>query len=61
MGRPRPTKDHKISHDPVAIEGLFVTFLLEAHRRPPTQIILDLEATDDPIHGHQEGRFLHGY
>jgi hypothetical protein len=48
-------------HDPVAIEGLFVTFSLEAHRRPPTQIILDLEATDDPIHGHQERRFLHGY
>jgi hypothetical protein len=34
---------------------------LEAHRRPPEQIILDLDATDDPLHGHQEGRFFHGY
>ncbi len=29
--------------------------------RPPKQIILDLDATDDPLHGHQEGRFFHGY
>ena len=34
---------------------------LEAHRRPPAQIILDLDATDDPLHGNQEGRFFHGY
>ena len=32
-----------------------------AHRRAPEQIILDLDATDDPLHGHQEGRFFHGY
>jgi hypothetical protein len=56
-----PTKYHRISHDPAAIEELFVTLFLEAHRRPPKQIILDLDATDDPIHGHQEGRFFHGY
>jgi hypothetical protein len=34
---------------------------LEAHRRAPGRIILDLDATDDPLHGHQEGRFFHGY
>jgi hypothetical protein len=34
---------------------------LEAHRRPPARLVLDLDATDDPIHGHQEGRFFHGY
>src|SRR6185503_8915940 len=39
----------------------FVAVFLEAYRRPPTQIILDLDATDDPLHGHQEGRFFHGY
>ena len=33
---------------------------LDAHRRAPEQIILDLDATDDPLHGHQEGRFFHG-
>ena len=52
---------HKISHDGDAIEALFVDLFLEAHQRAPGQIILDLDATDDPIHGHQEGRFFHGY
>jgi Transposase DDE domain group 1 len=40
---------------------LLVTLFLEGHERPPKQIILDLDATDDPLHGHQEGRFFHGY
>ncbi|HTT05140.1 MAG TPA: IS1380 family transposase, partial [Steroidobacteraceae bacterium] len=44
-----------------AIEGLFVELFLEAHPQPPDQIVLDLDATDDPLHGHQEGRFFHGY
>ena len=52
---------HKIGHDPRAIERLFVTLFLDAHPRPPARIVLDLDATDDPIHGHQEGRFFHGY
>jgi len=52
---------HRIGHDPAAIEGLFVALFLEAHARPPERIILDLDATDDPLHGHQEGRFFHGY
>ena len=34
---------------------------LEAHTTPPEEIIIDLDATDDPLHGHQEGRFFHGY
>jgi hypothetical protein len=34
---------------------------LDAHERPPQQIVLDLDATDDPVHGEQEGRFFHGY
>jgi len=52
---------HKIGHDETAIEALFVTLFLEAHARPPQPIVLDLDATDDPLHGHQEGRFFHGY
>ena len=56
-----PTRYHKISHNPVAIKGLFVDLFLEAHDRAPNQIILDLDATDDPVHGEQEGRFFHGY
>ena len=52
---------HKIRHDAAAIEGLFVDLFLETHKTPPREIILDLDATDDPVHGHQEGRFFHGY
>jgi hypothetical protein len=55
------TRYHKISHNPVAIRNLFVDLFLEAHDRAPAQIILDLDATDDPLHGEQEGRFFHGY
>lgn len=61
LSRPKPTRYHKISHDPQAIEDLFVTLFTESHKKAPKQIILDLDATDDPIHGHQEGRFFHGY
>ena len=56
-----PSRYHKISHDRGAIETLFVTLFLEAYSTPPERIILDLDATDDPLHGAQEGRFFHGY
>jgi Transposase DDE domain group 1 len=56
-----PSCYHKIDHDGAAIEKLFVALFLEAHATPPARIILDLDATDDPLHGHQEGRFFHGY
>src|SRR6201984_1193212 len=56
-----PTRYHQNSHNPVAIKGLFVDLFLEAHDRAPNEIILDLDATDDPVHGEQEGRFFHGY
>src|SRR5258708_24963500 len=56
-----PTRYHRISHNPFAIRNLFVDLFLEAHDRAPAQIILDLDATDDPVHGEQEGRFFHGY
>ena len=56
-----PQRYHKIGHDAEAIKALFVTLFLEAHAKPPRRMILDLDATDDPLHGHQEGRFFHGY
>jgi Transposase DDE domain group 1 len=56
-----PARYHKIGHDGAAIERLLVDLFLEAHKTPPREIILDLDATDDPLHGHQEGRFFHGY
>src|SRR6202158_5429560 len=61
LSRPEPTRYHKIAHNPAAIEELFVTLFLDAYKAPPKQIILDLDATDDPVHGAQEGRFFHGY
>ena len=56
-----PTRYHKIAADTGAIEALFVDLFLDAHQRAPSRIILDLDATDDPLHGNQEGRFFHGY
>ena len=61
LSRLQPTRYHKISHNPVAIRELLVDLFLEAHQEAPDQIILDLDATDDPLHGQQEGRFFHGY
>jgi hypothetical protein len=61
LSRSEPTRYHKISYDGAAIEGLFVNLFLDAHSAPPPQITLDLDATDDPLHGHQEERFFHGY
>lgn len=51
----------KIGHDGAAIEKLFVDLFLDAQEKPPREIVLDLDATDDPLHGDQEGRFFHGY
>jgi hypothetical protein len=52
---------HKIRPQADAIERLWVDLYLDAHSEAPREIILDLDATDDPLHGHQEGRFFHGY
>lgn len=43
------------------IENFFVETFLSLHSTPPQEIVLDFDATDDPIHGHQLGRFFHGY
>jgi hypothetical protein len=61
LSRLEPSRYHKISHNPIAIKRLMVDLFLEAHDRAPSEIILDLDATDDPVHGEQEGRFFHGY
>ncbi len=51
----------RISLEPEAVDELLIDLFLEAHEEPPTEVVLDLDATDDPIHGKQEGRFFHGY
>ena len=61
-GRPGETsRYHKIAYDKDALQALFVELFVDAHDRPPEEIVLDLDATDDPLHGYQEGRFFHGY
>jgi hypothetical protein len=51
----------KIVAEVAAMDGLLVEVFLEAYEAPPEEIILDVDATDDPVHGQQEGRFFHGY
>lgn len=70
IGRDR---HHKLDHDAAAIERIFVDIFLDAHsadagghpkrqqKEPPSRIIIDLDATDDPVYGEQEGRHFHGY
>lgn len=54
-------RHHKLDHDADAIERLFVDLFLDAHTEPPVRIVIDLDATDDPLYGEQEGRHFHGY
>src|SRR5579871_6480958 len=61
LSRLEPSRYHKISHNPIAIKRLLIDLFLEAYARAPREIVLDLDATDDPLHGEQEGRFFHGY
>lgn len=56
-----PGRYHRINYDAEKLDGLLVDLFLESYDQPPRQIILDLDATDDPVHGDQEGRFFHGY
>ena len=51
----------KVVYDPEAMDRLLVNLFLDAHKSAPQQIVLDVDATDDPLHGKQEGRFFHGY
>src|SRR5256886_7299458 len=61
MGSPYAERYNKISYSPEAIDALLMDLFLEAHRRAPREIVLDLDATDTPLHGGQEARFFHGY
>ncbi|MCR9166617.1 MAG: IS1380 family transposase [bacterium] len=54
-------RHHKLDHDGRAIERLFVDLFVDAHSKPPTRIVIDLDATDDRLYGEQEGRHFHGY
>jgi hypothetical protein len=51
----------KIAANLGAIEDFLVEAFVQQHRQPPQRVVLDLDATDSPLHGHQLGRFFHGY
>jgi hypothetical protein len=61
VGADAESRYKKIACRTQDVERLFVSLFLQAHATPPERIVLDLDATDDPIHGHQLGRFFHGY
>src|SRR4030081_3973641 len=61
LSRLEATRYHKISHNPISIKRLPVDLFLDAHKRAPSEIVLDLDATDDPVPGEQEGRFFNAY
>ena len=52
---------HKIDYAPEKIDALLCDLFMESHTAMPDQIVLDLDATDIPLHGHQPERFFHGY
>lgn len=58
---PGSDRYRRISVDPEAVDSFFIEAFLDSFDTPPGEIILDLDATDDPLHGAQEGRFFHGY
>jgi hypothetical protein len=51
----------KIRYDAEAIDQLLLDVFVEAQQEAPEEVVLDLDATDTPLHGHQEGRFFHGF
>lgn len=60
-GVTKTNRHYKIKHLADELDRLLITLFMEAYREPPKEIILDLDATDDIIHGNQEGRYFHGY
>ena len=56
-----PNRYKKITFWKTSIDELLVKVFLESHAAAPEEIILDVDATDFPLHGQQEGRFFHGY
>jgi hypothetical protein len=61
VGRLENVGYKKIDYCEQAVDRVLVDVFLDSFRTPPQQIVLDVDATDDPLHGHQEGRFFHGY
>ena len=53
---------HKIEHDPEALQAVLLESFIDSWKgRPPSRLVLDIDSTDDEVHGRQEGRSYHGY
>jgi hypothetical protein len=61
VGADADSRYHKIVAHFDRMQDLLIDIFLQQHPTPPARLVLDLDATDDPIHGHQLGRFFHGY
>lgn len=61
VGANKKSRYKKITVDRHAVDDFFSDVFLDSYSHAPSEIILDLDATDDPLHGHQAGRFFHGY
>ena len=61
MGDGREDRYKKITFWKQGIDELLVEVFIESQERTPEQIVLDVDTTDLPLHGQQEGRFFHGY
>jgi hypothetical protein len=61
LGSGEPDRYKKITFWKEAMDELLVQVFLESHQQAPAEIVLDVDTTDLPLHGHQEGRFFHGY
>ena len=61
VGTDANLKYKKIGYSEKAIDRFFVESFIKTSREEPEEIILDLDATDDPLHGNQQGRYFHGY
>ena len=57
----KESRYHRIEADPKKIEKLFIDIFLQSYKKPPRQIILDMDVTDDQVHGNQEGAFFNTY
>ena len=57
----RSARYHKIDYSAEAIDRLLVDLYIESHAVMPSEVVLDLDATDIPLYGHQPERFFHGY
>ena len=61
LGNNKNTRCHKISADHEAIEDNLLEMGVRCLPKHSLEVVIDLDATDDPLHGHQEGRFFHGF